>query len=451
MQKLLNRNTYTPTNTSLVCSSVTNSLNKEETPSCLGLKTFNNNLEGNQAQQTERSLKPLVFVLSKQGIPLMPCSIAKSKRLVKKEAAKVIKRFPFTIQLTFECENNIQDIALGIDSGFQNIGFSCITESKELISGTVILDNRTKERLEEKRMYRRNRRNRLWYRKKRFDNRKRKKSWLPPSIERRYQTHLNITNSLKDILPISSTTIEVGKFDIQKLGNPNIEGIEYQQGDMYQYRNRIAYLLAREKGTCQYCNKKYEKNNPWRQHHIFGKERDRPKDWALLHENCHKKLHKKNEEHLLRKEKSKSYKDSTFMNIIRKRFLKDIECELAYGNYTFQDRIELGLEKTHVNDAFVIAKGSIQERCRPYEIKQVHRNNRVLQLNRKGFKPSIKKEKSKINPGDLFWIGTKQYTCKGMFNYGKYVAYGSTKKKEYFRFKNVTKVFKFGSLIWSLN
>jgi len=63
-----------------------------------------NNPEVNQVQQTERSLKAKVFVLNKQGNPVMPCSYAKSKRMVKKGAARVVKRFPFTIQLNFECE-----------------------------------------------------------------------------------------------------------------------------------------------------------------------------------------------------------------------------------------------------------------------------------------------------------------------------------------------------------
>jgi hypothetical protein len=380
----------------------------------------------------------------------MPCNIAKSKRLVKKGAAFVVKRFPFTIQLIFECENKTQDITLGVDSGYQNIGFSAVSKSKELISGTIILDNKTKERLDEKRMYRKNRRNRLWYRKPRFLNRKSKEGWLPPSIERRYQTHLNIINRLKDILPINKIIIEVGKFDIQKLENPNIQGEEYQQGSMYQYRNRIAYLIARENGICQYCDKQYKKGDPWRLHHIYRQEKNRVSDWALVHENCHKKLHKKNEEYLLRNKKSKSYKDSTFMNIIRKRFKQDLECEFTYGYITFQDRIDLNLEKSHVNDAFVIAKGSNQKRYNQLLIKQVRRNNRTLQLNRKGFKPSIKRKRSKIDPEDLFWVKAKQYICKGMFNYGRYVTFGSTKKKEYFKFSDVTKIFKFGSLTFNL-
>ena len=90
--------------------------------------------------------------------------------------------------LNFKHEiERIQDISIGIDSGAKFIGFSAISEKSELISGTVELDTKTSDRLKERAMYRRNRRNRLWYREPRFDNRTKKEGWLPPSVERRYK------------------------------------------------------------------------------------------------------------------------------------------------------------------------------------------------------------------------------------------------------------------------
>ena len=84
------------------------------------------------------------------------------------------------------------------------------------------------------------------------------------------------------------------------------------------------------------------------------------------------------------------------MSIIQKKFWQDIpELKVTYGYITFCKRNDICLEKSHNNDAFVIANGTIQERSKVINLKQVHRNNRVLQLNRKGFKPSIKRNKSK--------------------------------------------------------
>jgi hypothetical protein len=279
-----------------------------------------------------------------------------------------------------------------------------------------------------------------------------KEGWLPPSIERRYQTHLSLIARVKKILPISKVVIEIAKFDIQKIENPDIKSKGYQEGNLYEYQNVKSYLMAREKGKCQFCLKDL-KGQKTQVHHIKPRSEggnNRTSNLAILHEKCHNELHTKHLEKTL-KSISKNYKQSIFMSIINKRFWKDIpNLEVTYGNITFVNRNELGLDKTHSNDAFVISKGTNQERCNPVEIKQVHRNNRVLQLNRKGFKPSIKKEKSKANPGDIFWIKTKRYICKGMFGAGKYITYGSTKKKEYFKFSEVTKMFHFGSFVWGI-
>ena len=59
----------------------------------------------------------MVYVLNFDGKPLMPCKEAKARKLLKNNKAKVIKREPFTIQLLWKCENNMQPIALGVDAG----------------------------------------------------------------------------------------------------------------------------------------------------------------------------------------------------------------------------------------------------------------------------------------------------------------------------------------------
>lgn len=40
--------------------------------------------------------------------------------------------------------------------------------------------------------------------------------------------------------------------------------------------------------------------------------------------------------------------------------------DVTDGNITYQDKQELGLEKSHINDAFVIAGGNHQNRCSSY-------------------------------------------------------------------------------------
>ncbi len=456
MQTLQKELKNIPTDTSLVCSSISHELNKEETLSAHDKVLICNIPEVNQPQQREDSnlrVSNKVFVISMNGKPLMPCNPQKAKKLLKEGKAKVIKRLPFTIQLTIATGETKQEINLGIDSGYKNIGFSATTEKEELISGTLVLDMKTKDRLDEKRMYRRLRRNKLRYRKPRFNNRKINNDWLPPSIKRKYETHLSLINKLKKILPIKNIIIEVAKFDIQKIENPEIEGIGYQQGNLYEYQNIVSYLQTRQNNICPYCKNKF-KGESKATHHIYrrgdSRRTDRPEGLILLHKKCHIDLHEKHKEKEFQKP-VKKFKDATFMSIINKRFYKDVkDLKVTYGYITQIKRNEYKIEKTHYNDAFIIAGGTNQMRCKPIIIEQRHRNNRVLQLNRKGFKLSIKRNKSKIAPKDLFWYNGKKYTCKSIFNYGKYVLYGDMKKKEYVKFSLVDKIYKFGSFVWNI-
>lgn len=450
MQKLLRRRkTDTPTDVQslLVRGSVDLTLNKEETLSEQVLSTLNNNPEGVQVQHTGRSLKAYVYVLSKERKPLMPCSYAKSKRMVKTGKAKVIKRFPLTIQLNFECKNQVQDISLGIDSGYENIGFSAITETKELICGTLKLDRRTSERLTEKRMYRRGRRSKLWYRKPRFLNRSKPEGWLPPSSQRRYNTHLDLIDRLKKILPVSKIIVEVANFDIQKIMNTNIKGKKYQQVSLYGYQNMRSFLMSREHGKCQLCGKDFKGQPSHIHHHRQRSESgsDRPENLAILHKTCHEKLHKKG----LEFPKPKSYKTNTFMSIIHKRFWKDIPgLQITYGYETFVNRNKLGLEKSHSTDAFVIAGGSVQERCQERNVEQKHRHNRSIQLNRRGFKPSIRTSIYKIQPKNLITVNKRIFSVVGIQNKGSYVKVKDSKKV--IPTRNIESIYNFGGFVWNI-
>jgi hypothetical protein len=450
MQKLKQRTiTNTPTDAPQVRSNCGLSLNREETLSVPDLKTCFNNPEVDLPQHTEGlKAKKYVFVLSLDDKPLMPCKPAKARKLLKSQKAKVVKLYPFTIKLNFECENQTQEVSLGIDTGYENVGFSCITNKKELFSGTLILDGKTSKRLTEKRMYRKLRRNKHhWYRKPRFLNRKTKEGWLPPSVQRRYDTHLRLINIIKSILPISKTTIETAKFDIQKIENQHISRVEYQQGDMYGYQNTRSYLMAREHGLCQICHKKFTSGNPSHIHHCMQRNEqgsNRPQNLALIHKKCHENLHKKG----LKLSAPKSYKSNAFMSTVNKKFKIDIpDANITFGYITFIKRNQLKLIKTHYNDAFVISGGQNQERIQPIIIKQKHRNNRSIQLNRKGFKPSIRKNRYPIQPKDLIWIDNKLYIASGIHCNGKRVVVENTKKS--YPIQEIQKTYHFGSFSYN--
>lgn len=211
----------------------------------------------------------MVYVISIEGKPLMPCKEAKARKLLRQNAAKIYKRNPFTIQLLFECENQTQDITLGVDAGSKHIGLSATTNSKELYSADVELRNDIVNLLSARREARRTRRNRLRYRAPRFNNRVRSKNkgWLAPSIEQKIQCHFQIIQDVHDILPITKIIVETASFDIQKIKKPDISGKKYQEGEQLGFGNVREYVLARDQHTCQCCKGK-SKDHILNVHHI---------------------------------------------------------------------------------------------------------------------------------------------------------------------------------------
>ena len=312
-----------------------------------------------------------VFVMNMRGEPLMPTTQRKARLLLKENKAKIYQYEPFAIQLKYPTGEAKQEISIGIDTGAKNIGIAVTSGEKVIVKGEIELREDVKGLLETRKQYRRSRRSRKKrYRKARYDNRRRREGWLPPSVESRVKNTIGWIDKFARVVPNVVIYIEVGKFDMQKIEKPGIQGEEYQQGTLYGYRNRIAYLLARESGVCQYCKIRKETGNKWRLHHIWGRDKDRPEDWALLHEECHIRLHDNHEEKKLQKNKPKSYKESAFMNIIRKRLYESYpEAQFTYGNITYQDRLDLELEKTHYNDAIAISGiKSIKENASDYFI-----------------------------------------------------------------------------------
>ena len=391
------------------------------------------------------------MVLNMRGKPLMPTSPGKARMFLKKDKAKVIQRDPFTIQLKYATGENKQPIVYALDPAYKTVGFSAITKKRELISGEVVLRTDVSERITEKRMYRNSRRSKnTRYRKPRFDNRGNKKGkkagWLAPSIQHKLDTYTRLIHKFDKILPITSITIETSSFDTQKMQNPEISGIEYQHGTLQGYEIK-EYLLEKFGRKCVYGG---ETEIPLEVEHIIPTSRggsDRVSNLTIACHDCNQDKGNKTaaefghpEIQVLAKQ---SLKTAAFMNIVRSRLVDNIkkefpqyQCNETYGYVTKYNRNELGLEKTHVNDAFVIAGGSRQIRSKPYIVKQIRRNDRSLQLNRKGHKPSIRTKRYKIKPGDLVkkvilsrnmgWddglIKDKTvYTIKGVFNYGDWV------------------------------
>lgn len=368
----------------------------------------------------------MVYVISKEGKPLMPCKEAKARKLLKQNKARIYKREPFTIQLLFECENHIQDITLGIDAGSKHIGVSATTEKQVLYEADVELRNDIVDKLSSRREARRTRRNRLRYRPARFNNRvhSKHKGWLAPSIEQKINSHIQVIKRIHQILPISKIIVETAQFDIQKIRNPSIEGEQYQQGEQLGFWNVREYVLFRDNHTCQCCKGK-SKDSILNVHHIESRKTggDSPNNLITLCETCHKNYHQGKIQ--LNVKRGKSFRDATFMGIMRKTLLERLKLIYPYVQETFgyitkNTRIQNNLPKEHYIDARCISDNPSAKPLEYYLYQKcVRRQNRKMTKD-KFIKGGVKKNNQLI--GDVFGFGlfdTVEYQKKRYFVFSR--------------------------------
>lgn len=325
-----------------------------------------------------------VYVLNHKGKPLMPCSPRTARLLLKENKAEVVKRTPFTIRWTVPTRSYTQPVTLGVDSGYVHVGLSAVSEKRELYAADVTLRTDIVKLNSERKMYRRSRRNRkTWYRPARFLNRKKPKGWLAPSIQHKLDSHIKLIGKIKELLPVSQMVIEVAAFDIQKIKNPEIVGVSYQNGEQNGFWNVREYVLYRDGHTCQYCKGK-SKDPVLEVHHLESRQTggDRPDNLITLCKTCHDQVSLG--KLVLKVRPSKGFRAETFMSMVRGNLVNALRengdtVNHTYGYLTKSARIALGLEKSHVNDAFVIAGGDSQKRLSSFLcVRQVRKCNRKL-------------------------------------------------------------------------
>jgi hypothetical protein len=217
-----------------------------------------------------------VFVLDTQKHPLNPVHPGRARLLLTQGKAAVFKRYPFTVILKEAVEQpDLPSLRIKLDPGSKTTGIAIVNDATGEVVFAAELTHRgqqIRESLLKRRGVRRGRRQRKTrYRPPRFQNRTRRKDWLAPSIESCIQNILTWVQRFQRLCPIIAISQEVVRFDLQHMENPEISGLEYQQGTLAGYaRERVPvgkvepslYLLWCSE--CPVASRAYSGQSQWR-------------------------------------------------------------------------------------------------------------------------------------------------------------------------------------------
>ncbi len=316
-----------------------------------------------------------VSVIDTNKSPQAPVHPAVARRLLFDGQAAVWRRYPFTVILKSpapepEHPAEASGLRVKIDPGSRTTGLAMINDATGELVWAAELTHRglnVKERLDKRRAIRRGRRSRKTrYRPARFNNRCRPQGWLPPSLMSRVHNIDTWVRRLHKVAPVSAISVETVRFDTQKMQNPEISGVEYQQGTLLGYEVR-EYLLEKWQRTCAYCK---AKDVPPEVEHIVPKSRggsDRISNLALSCHDCNQaKGNQTAEEYghpAVQAQARIPLKDTAAVNATRYKIrdtLGDhgLPVEVSTGGRTKFNRTRMGLNKSHWADAACVGEST---------------------------------------------------------------------------------------------
>ena len=348
-----------------------------------------------------------VFVWDKRKQPLMPCSEKRARLLLSRGRAVVVKHHPFTIRLKDRIDGEVQPLRVKIDPGSRYTGIAVVRETKE--KSTVLnlfqLNHRglsISANLTSRRAMRSRRRGNLRYRQARFNNRTKQRGWLAPSLQHRVDSVMSWVNKLRRFTPVTAISQELVRFDMQLIGNPEINGIEYQQGELQGYEVR-EYLLEKWGRQCAYCGVEHV---PLEIEHIVPKSSggsNRISNLTLACRPCNQRKGSQSIEVFLAKKPAvlqkikaqakRPLKDAAAVNSTRWALANQLKAtglpvELSSGGRTKFNRIRQGIPKSHALDAACVGEvGALENWAIPtLEIKCTGRGSyQRTRLDKYGF------------------------------------------------------------------
>jgi len=324
-----------------------------------------------------------VFVLDKRGKPLMPCSEKRARVLLERGRARVHRIAPFTIRLVDRTVegSDLQPLCIKLDPGSRTTGIALVRESDREAHVVFLAEMAhrgqvIRDALQQRAAFRRRRRSNLRYRAPRFNNRPRPEGWLAPSLQHRVDGVMAWVKRLQRWAPVTAISQELARFDPQKLQNPEISGIEYQQGEFAGYEVR-EYLLEKWGRECAYCGAKYV---PLTIDHIYPKSKggsDRVSNLTLACFPCNQKKGNRDVAEFLARDPKRLARvqvqaraplaDAAVVNGTRWALWNRLKgtglpVEACTGARTKGNRSRLGIPKTHALDAACV--GGAYQRTR---------------------------------------------------------------------------------------
>jgi 5-methylcytosine-specific restriction endonuclease McrA len=265
-------------------------------------------------------------------------------------------------------------------------------------------------RLDQRRIVRRSRRQRhTYFRPARFANRRRREGWLPPSLESRVANVMTWVTRLCRYAPITALSQELVRFDTQLLQNPEISGMDYQQGELAGYEIR-EYLLEKWGRTCAYCG---AQQVPLQIEHIVPKSRsgsDRVSNLTIACELCNQTKSNRTAAEFgypeIEAQACQPLRDAAVVNTTRWALYSQLRAiglpvEVGTGGRTKWNRTQRGLLKTHWLDAACVGASTPEhlhvEGIVPLEIAATGRHSRQMcRINACGFPDKAPKATSVV-------------------------------------------------------
>jgi 5-methylcytosine-specific restriction endonuclease McrA len=277
----------------------------------------------------------------------------------------------------------LQPIALKIDPGSKTTGMALArveaTEEGEVHRALFLCEVQHRgqtvhgKKVTQANARRRRRSANLRHRAPRFDHRKIPGGWLPPSILSRVGNVVTWADRLMRWSPVTRLEVERVRFDTQLLENPEIDGVQYQHGELAGWEVR-AYLLIKYAYRCAYCGKT---NVPFEIDHIQPRSRGGSKRVSNLALACHECNQAKGSEtasefgHPEVAARAKApLKDAAAVNATRYKLVEALRVfglpiGIWTGGRTRWNRARFAVEKTHALDAMCVGElAGVQARTR---------------------------------------------------------------------------------------